>query len=86
MDGDGRHAPGPLRDEKEGETAEPGRPQPEAAEVESARLLADEARPALREAGLSDERIRQLADQYIAEDRGADTSAFVDWARGRGVG
>jgi hypothetical protein len=53
--------------------------------VESARLLADDARPALREAGLSDERIRQMADQYIAEDRGADTSAFVDWARGRGA-
>jgi hypothetical protein len=81
MGRDASDQPGPLRDEKEGDTAEPGRPQPEAAEVESARLLADDARPALREAGLSDERIRQLADQYIAEDRGTDTRAFVDWAR-----
>ena len=86
MGTDEQHAPGPLRDEKRGEAAEPGRPQPEAAEVESARLLADDARPPLRRAGLSDERIRQLADQYIAEDRGTSTEDFVDWARRLGSG
>jgi hypothetical protein len=80
------HAPGPLRQEKRGQTSEPGRPQPEAAEVESARLLADDARPELRGAGFSDERIRQLADQYIAEDRGTGTAEFVDWARRHGLG
>jgi hypothetical protein len=47
---------------------------------------ASDAPGALRRAGLSDDRIRALADQYIAEDRGDDTSAFVDWARGRGSG
>jgi hypothetical protein len=80
----GTHQPGPLREEKEGQTAEPGRPQPEAAEVESARMLADDARPMLRRAGFSDDRIRELADQYIAEDRGTGTAEFVDWARTRG--
>lgn len=84
MEEDRRHAPGPLREEKEGHTADPGRPQPEAAEVESARLLADDARPELRSAGFSDEEIRQLADRYIAEDRGTGTSEFVDWARRQG--
>lgn len=77
-------APGPLREEKEGQSADPGRPQPEAAEVESARLLADDARPTLRTAGFSDEAIRRLADQYIAEDRGTGTPEFVEWARRRG--
>jgi hypothetical protein len=81
---DDRHAPGPLRPEKEGETAEPGRPQPDAAEVESARLLADDARPALRAAGFDDDRIRELADQYIAEDRGTGTPEFLEWARASG--
>jgi hypothetical protein len=81
---DEEHAPGHLREEKSGDTSEPGRPQPEAAEVESARLLADDARPALRAEGFSDERVRQLADQYIAEDRGSGTTEFIDWARRRG--
>lgn len=78
------HAPGPLRDEKRGQTAEPSRPQPEAAEVESARLLADDARPRLRDEGFDDDRIRELADQYIAEDRGTGTAEFIEWARDRG--
>jgi hypothetical protein len=76
--------PGPLENEKKGPTSQPGRPQPEAAEVESARLLEGEARGALRADGFSDERIRQLADQYVAEDRGQDTAAFIEWARGQG--
>jgi hypothetical protein len=76
--------PGPLEDEKRGPTAEPGQPQPEAAEVESARLLADEARDELRRAGLSDDRIRELADRFIAEDRGQATGEFVEWARAQG--
>jgi hypothetical protein len=77
--------PGPLEDEKRGPTSQPGRPQPEAAEVESARLLEGDAREPLRDAGFSDERIRQLADQYIAEDRGQDTRAFIAWARDQGI-
>jgi hypothetical protein len=75
--------PGPLREEKEGATSDPGRPQPQAAEVESARLLANQARPALLDAGLTNEQIRRLADDFIAEDRGEDLEGFVAWARSR---
>jgi hypothetical protein len=76
--------PGPLEPEKHGETAEPGHPQPEASEVESARLLANQARPALREAGFTDDEIRILADEYIALDRGEGLPEFVEWATARG--
>jgi hypothetical protein len=76
--------PGPLREEKEGPSSQPGQPQPQAAEVESARLLEGDARQALREAGFTDERIRQLADRYVAEDRGQDTAAFIEWAKAQG--
>jgi hypothetical protein len=39
--------PGRLADAKRGDTSDPGYPQPQAAEVESARLLANDASPAL---------------------------------------
>jgi len=77
-----RNARGPLEPEKRGETAEPGHPQPDAAEVESARVLANEARTELRAAGLSDRQIRQLADEYIALDRGEGLAEFIEWAKG----
>jgi hypothetical protein len=76
--------PGPLEEEKSGETSEPGTPQPEAAEVESARLLGNKARGRLQSSGLNDEQIRKLADEYIAQDRGEDLEAFIRWAEGRG--
>ncbi len=76
--------PGPLEDEKSGETFEPGTPQPEAAEVESARLLANQARGRLRGRGLSDDEIQRLADEYIALDRGEDLEEFIQWAESRG--
>jgi hypothetical protein len=75
--------PGPLEPSKRGETADPGHPQPEAAEVESARLLANQARAALLDAGLTNEDIRRLADDYVAEDRGEDLEEFVRWAKNR---
>ena len=74
-------SPGPLEPEKRGETAEPGLPQPEAAEVESARLLENQARVELRAAGLTDQEIRRLADEYIALDQGEDLAAFIAWAK-----
>jgi hypothetical protein len=74
---------GPLEPEKRGETAEPGLPQPEAAEVESARLLENQARAELRAAGLTDQEIRRLADEYIALDRGEDLAVFIAWAKER---
>jgi hypothetical protein len=73
-------SPGPLREEKTDAESPAGSPQPEAAEVESARLLMNDARPRLRALGLDDERIRRLADRFIAEDRGQDPDVFVDWA------
>ena len=83
--------PGPLLNEKLGETADPPNPQPEAAEVESARLLANQARGELEGRGLQEDEIRRLADEFIALDRGEDLDTFVDWAtteggRERGTG
>jgi hypothetical protein len=75
---------GPLAPGKVGDSAEPGRPQPEAAEVESARLLANQARDRLEATGLQDDEIRRLADEYIALDLGEDVDEFVDWATTRG--
>jgi hypothetical protein len=75
--------PGPLADEKEGPTSEPGHPQPDAAEVESARLLANQARERLAESERSDDELRRLADEYIALDLGEDLDAFVAWVRDR---
>lgn len=79
-------APGPLEPDKHGETDDPGRPQPEAAEVESARMLENQAREALLAAGVPEREIRRLADEYIALDRGEDLSGFVAWASERADG
>jgi hypothetical protein len=80
MDADAR--PGPLEADKRTDDAE-GEVQPEAAEVESARLLVNQAAPTLKSDGLSDEQIRRLADEFIARDRGEAVGEFVDWARER---
>ncbi len=77
---DADYPPGRLAGAKRGGTSDPGWPQPQAAEVESARLLANDARSALHTAGLSDEDIDRLADDFIAEDRGEATEPFIDWA------
>jgi hypothetical protein len=74
------YPPGPLAGVKRGATSDPGYPQPQAAEVESARLLANQARPRLHAEGFSDQDIDRLADDFIAEDRGEQTGAFIDWA------
>jgi hypothetical protein len=78
-----QHPPGPLEPEKRGESADEGHPQPEAAEVESARRLANQARERLLRVGLSNEEIRRLADDYIAEDRGENLDDFIEWAMQR---
>jgi hypothetical protein len=57
---DRQYPPGKLADLKGGATSDPGYPQPQAAEVESARLLANDARQALLAAGLSDVAIDRL--------------------------
>jgi hypothetical protein len=75
--------PGPLADEKLEPTSDPGEPEPQAAEVESAKLLANQARDRLHARGLDDEEIRRLANEYIALDIGEDLDAFVEWANRR---
>jgi hypothetical protein len=77
---DREYPPGRLAAAKRGETSDLGYPQPQAAEVESARLLADDARQVLLAAGLSNRDVDRLADDFIAEDRGEGTECFIDWA------
>jgi hypothetical protein len=72
--------PGKLADIKGGATSDSGYPQPQAAEVGSARLPANDARQALLAAGLSDAAIDRLTDDFNAEDRGEATDRFIDWA------
>jgi hypothetical protein len=72
--------PGPRAQEKLGPTADPGHPQPDLTETESARLLENRAREELERRGLSTEEIRRLADEYIALDMGEDLDAFIEWA------
>ena len=75
------HEPRPTKPEKEGPRVDPKYPQPEAAEVESARLLANDAKGSLEPEGFSDDKIRRLADEYIALDKGEGVPEFVEWAR-----
>lgn len=77
------HQRGPLAEEKTAQESDGGLVEPQAAEVESARLLANEARPHLEPEGMSEEEIRQLADEFVARDRGDEVGGFVHWARER---
>jgi hypothetical protein len=58
--------------------------EPEASEVESARLLANQARPELGADGFSDQRIDELASEFIARDIGEGLGEFLRWARAEG--
>jgi hypothetical protein len=59
-------------------------PEPIAPEVESARLLANQARPVLGAEGFGDERIDELASAFIAKDVGESLDEFLRWARSQG--
>jgi deoxyhypusine synthase len=72
-----RQKPGPLAQEKQSDAAPT---EPSAAETESARLLANQARSALKERGLPDHAIDRLAEVFIAQDRSEDLDAFIAWA------
>ena len=48
--------------------------------MESARLLANEARERLSNEW-SDDDVRRFADEYVALDLGEDLDAFVAWVR-----
>jgi hypothetical protein len=58
--------------------------EPEASEVESARLLANQARAELGADGFSDQRIDELASEFIARDIGEGFGEFLRWARAEG--
>jgi hypothetical protein len=78
-----RHHPRPTKPQKQGPRADPKHPQPSAAEVESARLLANDAKDFLKRDGFDDDEIRRLADEFIALDKGEGVREFVEWARQR---
>lgn len=78
-----RHEPRPTKPDKHGPSGDPRHPQPAAAEVESARLLANDAKEQLMRDGLSERDVRRLADEYIANDLGEGVAEFVAWARAR---
>ena len=78
-----RHEPRPTKPEKRGPTSDPAHPQPEAAEVESARLLENDAKETLMREGFDEREITLLADEYIALDIGEDVGDFITWARKR---
>jgi hypothetical protein len=59
-------------------------PEPEASEVESARLLANQARAELGAEGFSDQRIDELASEFIARDIGESLEEFLRWSRAEG--
>ena len=69
-----------VPEDKRSPQSRPGAPEPEAAEVESARLLANEHRDELHARGLGDEEIRKLADAFIAVHPALDPADFVEWA------
>jgi hypothetical protein len=71
-------------DKQDPATPDQGPAEPEAAEVESARLLANQARPRLGADGFSDERIDELASDFIARDLGEGLEEFLRWARAQG--
>jgi hypothetical protein len=73
--------PGPLAASKSAGRSPCGLLVPTGDEVESAQLLANEARGTLHRYGLDDLEILELADDFVAEDRGNDTEDFVGWAR-----
>ncbi len=78
----GAHAAGPDDEEL---VPEPPREagvdeaEPEAMQVEGARLLADQARERLHAQGFADEQIRLWAGAYVRERGAGDVDAFLDW-------
>jgi hypothetical protein len=65
----------PARPEDEGVPDE----QPDAMQVEPARLLANEARPTLHEQGFDDEQIRAWATTFTARFGSGDVDRFLAW-------
>lgn len=71
---------GPHADRRSQPGGTPGHHVPVAAENECAHLLANEARETLHRFGLNDAEILELAEDFVAEDRGCGTEDFEGWA------
>jgi hypothetical protein len=54
---------------------------PELAQIEGARLLANEASDLLREEGFSDQQILEWAETYISLEGSGDLESFLIWIR-----
>lgn len=52
---------------------------PDLAQVEGAYLLANEARPYLKDCGFDDDQILAWAQTYITEEGSGDVDSFLDW-------
>ena len=56
---------------------------PDLAQIEGARLLANEARAFLTNCGFTDDQIIHWAETYISREGSGDVESFVDWIHGR---
>lgn len=56
---------------------------PDLAQIEAARQLATDARPALAGRGFSDHEIEEWAKTFIADEGSGDVGDFVAWIRRR---
>ncbi len=52
---------------------------PDFGRIEGTHLLANEARPFLRDCGFTDDEILEWADAYIATEGSGDVESFVAW-------
>lgn len=57
---------------------------PDEDRVDTAQILANEARERLQTLGFSDTQIREWADIYVADDAATtDVEEFIDWVSGK---
>lgn len=70
-----------MTDAKPERPADAGVPEetPRDAEVESAHLLANDAKEKLAGRGFDDDQIQRWADAFIAEGGSGGTEAFIAW-------
>lgn len=52
---------------------------PDAAHLEAAHVLADEAEPRLRAQGFTDDQICRWAEAYLREEGSGDVDGFIAW-------
>ncbi len=72
-----------MRTDKMDPASDPRNPEPEGAEVESARQLEMQAVGRPEAWAIDRDDLRRLADGYVALDLGEDFDDFLRWARER---